>query len=89
MATAILLIVLSCTTALFAQTTSPNPARELVATYCITCHNDRLKTGSLTLEHVDTQQVSKGAETWGKRRPQAAEPLDASRRQPKTGQRDV
>ena len=66
MATAILLIVLSCTTALFAQTTSPNPARELVTTYCITCHNDRLKTGSLTLEHVDTQQVSKGAETWEK-----------------------
>src|SRR5262249_30905123 len=48
------------------QTTSVNPVREFVTTYCISCHNDRLKTGSLTLEHADADQVFNSAETWEK-----------------------
>jgi mono/diheme cytochrome c family protein len=46
-----------------AQSTS---VRELVATYCITCHNDRLKTGGLTLEKADTEHVFNSADTWEK-----------------------
>jgi hypothetical protein len=46
-----------------AQTT---PARQLVTTYCVSCHNDKLKTGSLSLEHADTDQVFNSAETWEK-----------------------
>src|SRR5262245_60190796 len=41
-----------------------NPVPEFVTTYCVSCHNDRLKTGTLTLEHVDAQKVSNSAETW-------------------------
>jgi mono/diheme cytochrome c family protein len=42
------------------------PARELVNTYCVTCHNGRLKTGSLMLDKVDAAQVFNSAETWEK-----------------------
>jgi hypothetical protein len=42
------------------------PAREFVRTYCVTCHNDRLKTGNLSVEMLDADQVSKSAETWEK-----------------------
>src|SRR6516164_5466848 len=37
-----------------AQSTS---VREFVSTYCITCHSDRLKTGGLSLEKADTENV--------------------------------
>jgi mono/diheme cytochrome c family protein len=46
--------------------TSATPARELVATYCVTCHNERLKTGNLTLDKADTEQVFNSADTWEK-----------------------
>ena len=34
--------------------------------YCVTCHNDRTKTGELTLEHADLANVPKSAELWEK-----------------------
>jgi mono/diheme cytochrome c family protein len=46
-----------------AQSTS---VREFVSTYCITCHSDRLKTGGLSLEKADTENVFNSAETWEK-----------------------
>ncbi len=48
--------------------TPPAPARDLVATYCVSCHNERLKTGNLTLDTVsaDAGQVAAAAETWEK-----------------------
>src|SRR5262245_57657593 len=49
-----------------AQSTLANPVRELVTNYCISCHNDRLKTGSLSLEKADAEQVFNSAETWEK-----------------------
>jgi mono/diheme cytochrome c family protein len=42
------------------------PARELVTTYCVSCHNQRLKTGNLMLDGVDADQVSNAAEEWEK-----------------------
>ena len=55
------------------QTPSPlgvsaanTPARELVSTYCVSCHNQRTKAGSLTLDTVDADQVSNSAEAWEK-----------------------
>jgi mono/diheme cytochrome c family protein len=42
------------------------PARELVNRYCVTCHNERLKTGSLRLDNVDADRVFNSAETWEK-----------------------
>ena len=34
--------------------------------YCVTCHNDRLKTGGLTLAGADFARVPANAETWEK-----------------------
>jgi hypothetical protein len=33
---------------------------------CLTCHNDKARTGGLTLEGMDLTDVPKGAETWEK-----------------------
>jgi mono/diheme cytochrome c family protein len=42
------------------------PARELVSTYCVSCHNQRVKTANLMLDMVDGDQVSNSAEEWEK-----------------------
>src|SRR5690349_7795306 len=34
--------------------------------YCVTCHNQRLKTGGLTLDTMDLGQVPAHADTWEK-----------------------
>jgi cytochrome c551/c552 len=39
---------------------------EVVRTYCVTCHNDRAKTGGLSLEQANFTDIPKGAETWEK-----------------------
>jgi mono/diheme cytochrome c family protein len=46
--------------------TATTPARELVSTYCVTCHNQRLKTAGLALDSADTEQVFNSADTWEK-----------------------
>src|SRR4051812_10094050 len=51
-----------CSSPLF----SADLLRDFVSTYCVTCHNDRLKTGNLTLEKADTENVFNSAETWEK-----------------------
>src|SRR3954469_13241079 len=40
--------------------------RELVQTYCVTCHSERAKTGGLVLENLDPQNTAANAETWEK-----------------------
>ena len=37
-------------------------SRDLLDRYCVTCHNDRLKTANLLLDHVDLGQVGAHAE---------------------------
>ena len=44
----------------------PISVRAFVTTYCVTCHNDRLKTGSLTLENADAENVFNSSEIWEK-----------------------
>ena len=34
--------------------------------YCVTCHNQRLKTAGLTLDTLDLAKVPSNAETWEK-----------------------
>ncbi|HEX5217922.1 MAG TPA: DUF1587 domain-containing protein, partial [Vicinamibacterales bacterium] len=46
--------------------TPPASHAALVKTYCVTCHNDKTRTGELTLEHVDLADVPKSAELWEK-----------------------
>ena len=47
----------------FAQTTAPSP-RAILDKYCVACHNDRAKTGGLTLEKIDVANIPANAETW-------------------------
>ena len=50
-----------------AKSTAPaTPARALVSKYCVTCHNERLKTAGLLLDKADADQVSNSADTWEK-----------------------
>jgi mono/diheme cytochrome c family protein len=47
-----------------AQTASAHQAT--VNQYCVTCHNQRLKTGDLALDALDPANVAADAETWEK-----------------------
>jgi mono/diheme cytochrome c family protein len=49
-----------------ATAAAQTPARELVSTYCVSCHNERVKTANLMLDKVDADQVSNSAEEWEK-----------------------
>jgi mono/diheme cytochrome c family protein len=42
------------------------PYRALLDKYCVTCHNQKLKTGGLMLDRMDLGKVPEGAETWEK-----------------------
>ena len=46
--------------------TPRDPHQALVATYCVTCHNTRLKTGGLALEGLDLQNPADDAQIWEK-----------------------
>jgi hypothetical protein len=48
------------------QTASAPAARTFLNKYCVTCHNEKLKTGSLALETLDVERVGANAETWEK-----------------------
>jgi cytochrome c5 len=41
-------------------------SRDLLNRYCVTCHNDRLKTAGLTLDRADADHVGSGVELWEK-----------------------
>lgn len=40
--------------------------RAVLDRYCVTCHNDRSKSGSLSLEHLNVANVGERAEVWEK-----------------------
>jgi mono/diheme cytochrome c family protein len=48
------------------STLNPEPGKALVTRFCVTCHNDRAKTGGLSLQQVNLDSVPGGAETWEK-----------------------
>ena len=47
-------------------TADASPDRALLNRYCVTCHNERLKSGGLMLDRMDVGQVSVDANTWEK-----------------------
>src|SRR3954447_25023552 len=49
-----------------AQQPSAAQHRALVNQYCVTCHNEKLKTGDLMLDKLDLEHVAAKAETWEK-----------------------
>jgi hypothetical protein len=47
-----------------AQSPSAPQHKATIDQYCVTCHNQRLKTGGLSLDTLDMMNVRAGAETW-------------------------
>lgn len=45
---------------------SPAEYRAVLAKYCFTCHNEKLKTAGLALDKMDLNDIPAGAETWEK-----------------------
>jgi mono/diheme cytochrome c family protein len=52
--------------AVSANASTPNPARELVNKYCVSCHNEKLKTAGLALDRIDADNPFNSQETWEK-----------------------
>jgi Protein of unknown function (DUF1592)/Protein of unknown function (DUF1588)/Protein of unknown function (DUF1585)/Protein of unknown function (DUF1587)/Protein of unknown function (DUF1595)/Planctomycete cytochrome C len=53
----------------FTSTLGQQPAssqQELVNKYCVTCHNERAKTGGIVLEKIDVDHPAASAELWEK-----------------------
>src|SRR3984957_7368073 len=46
------------------QVTDAASERALLNQYCVTCHNQRLKTADLELDKLDTAHVADHAEKW-------------------------
>src|SRR4051812_28270698 len=49
-----------------AVVTAASSARRLVDRYCVTCHNERLKTADLTLDRIDVDTPGGHADIWEK-----------------------
>jgi cytochrome c5 len=49
-----------------APTLSPAGERALLDKYCVTCHNEKLKTAGLMLDKMDVEHIGEGAEVWEK-----------------------
>jgi cytochrome c5 len=64
------------------------PARELVSTYCASCHNERLKTANLMLDKADAGQPANWPRR-GKSDREAAQPRHAAAWCPATRQRHL
>jgi mono/diheme cytochrome c family protein len=52
--------------AVAANAATDNPAREVVNKYCVSCHNQKLKTGGLALDRIDADNPYNSQETWEK-----------------------
>ena len=62
LAMVVLALGLSCTA--FAQ--SATQYRAVVTQYCVSCHNDRAKTGGVTFESLDFANIPANADIWEK-----------------------
>ncbi len=58
--------ILAISPAIYAAEMTAPEERALVDKYCVTCHNEKLKTGGLVLDKTDTNRIGDGAETWEK-----------------------
>src|SRR5437016_1628254 len=47
-------------------TATASEYRAVLNRYCVTCHNERLKTADLMLDKIDLENVPAGAEVWEK-----------------------
>src|SRR5260221_7595001 len=49
-----------------ADASSANPSPALLTTYCISCHNQRVRTAGLSLDDVDVTHIGANADLWEK-----------------------
>src|SRR5437867_10952515 len=59
----IVAVVLVISTALAATQNALSP-RAVLDQYCVTCHNEKLRTAGLALDKLDVMHPSSNAETW-------------------------
>ena len=45
---------------------SASPARDLVTTYCVSCHNPKLKAAGFVIDPAQAERVGQSAQMWGK-----------------------
>lgn len=67
----IAMVSVGCLPAAGQQPSNPNPSpaatqRALLDRYCVTCHNEKLKTAGLLLDKMDVERVSDSGEVWEK-----------------------
>ena len=55
-----------CVSIAAAQTTDTSQQRALLDKYCVTCHNQRLKTAGLLLDKANLDDISGASEIWEK-----------------------
>ena len=48
------------------RSTTASPHRAVLNQYCVGCHNDKLKTGSLALDSVNVENPNQNPEVWEK-----------------------
>ena len=65
-----------------------SPSRDLVSKYCVSCHNQKLKTANLTLDVIDKVNIANSAEAWEKVIVKL-QPCDAACRPAASGQCDL
>jgi cytochrome c5 len=49
-----------------AAAAAPMPSRALIDTYCVACHNQRVKTAGVAFDNADLSDVAKDADLWEK-----------------------
>src|SRR5262245_64313541 len=49
-----------------APSASATSSRAIINQYCVSCHNDKVKTANLALDSLDLDRVGENAETWEK-----------------------
>jgi Protein of unknown function (DUF1592)/Protein of unknown function (DUF1588)/Protein of unknown function (DUF1587)/Protein of unknown function (DUF1585)/Protein of unknown function (DUF1595)/Cytochrome C oxidase, cbb3-type, subunit III len=57
-------VVIGSTVVVFAQQDTPTAQQAVIGKYCVTCHSAKLRTGGLSLQDADLNNVPAAAETW-------------------------
>jgi mono/diheme cytochrome c family protein len=72
-----------------ATSSSPESQRQLLDKYCVTCHNQRVKTAGLTLDQADVSKPGADTEIWEKvlRKVHTGTMPPSNMPQPSTGER--
>src|SRR3989440_231530 len=61
-----LAVIVAAVVPIGAQTPAPPQKPALLTQYCVTCHNQRLKTAGLMIDAMDIEHVAKDAASWEK-----------------------